>query len=494
MKHLEIERRYLLYPCSAKRLLRRLGVAYEKVPMRQFYLVADRDRAERYRQEGDRYVRTVKRGSGLAREEEEEPIGRERFEAALAQNRGGIVVKNRYIFEYEGHRYELDAFKGRFKGLVILEIEFPDTRTARAFSLPGPLASRVVAEVTEDPRFTNGALSRSGRIPAIESDLARLLARIDNRENFLKASTDVPLSAFESGRHAVKALLYTLTRSVEANREAILSGDDDPERLHQLRVAMRKERALLAQLASLFDEGWAHSHKRRLAELMRETGAKRDLDVYLGQIETYRSLLESRYHEGIGRLEAYLRSRYEAQERALLDVLRSDAFVEEVAQLKRFCRDDGPEGLDEKANAPVVFAVKKALKKRYQRVLKKGAAIDAESPAHLYHALRIEVKKLRYLMEFFAALFEPDAYGRMLKRVKKIQSVLGDHQDLEVQRAHLKAFAELEELHDAPTRRAIEALRKVLASLEEKRRREFRSLFAELSGSDELFSRMICHG
>ncbi|WP_456450492.1 CHAD domain-containing protein [Hydrogenimonas sp.] len=493
MKHLEIERRYLLYPCSAKRLLEKLGVAYEALSLRQFYLVADAKRVERYRQVGKRYILTRKRGSGLSREEEEHAIDRETFEEALAKNEGGLIVKKRFVFTYEGRRYELDSFRKRLKGLNILEIEFASVQEARAFELPEPLARVAAAEVTERPDFTNGAISRSMQIPSLQTPLRVLLGRIDARKSFLKASTPVDFGAFESGGHAVKALLYTLLKSVEANREAILSGNEDPERLHQLRVAMRKQRALLSQMRALFEPGWAEAHKSRLAELMRQTGDKRDLDVYLQQIPYYRSLLPERHHAGLAKLEAYLRAHYDKEAQALRRFLHGDDFTGEMAVLERFCRNEGMEGLSEPARRPVVFEVKRALRQRWRKVLKKGSAIDRHAPAGAYHMVRIDVKKLRYMMEFFAAIFEPDAYAAMLKRLKAIQTILGEHQDLDVQRRHLADFARLEELHDEKTLAAIAALRETMAKLEAKKRKEFRETFESFEETGELLRTMVCH-
>jgi CHAD domain-containing protein len=60
------------------------------------------------------------------------------------------------------------------------------------------------------------------------------------------------------------------------------------------------------------------------------------------------------------------------------------------------------------------------------------------------HALRIECKKLRYLMEFFASLFPEDEIGQLVKQLKKLQDNLGDFNDLCVQEEYLlRAAAEL---------------------------------------------------
>jgi CHAD domain-containing protein len=273
----------------------------------------------------------------------------------------------------------------------------------------------------------------------------------------------------------------------------MLSGDDDPERLHQFRVAMRKQRALLSQLAPLFDPDWAGAHREKLAALMRRTGAKRDIDVYLLKIPYYRSLLPEKHHEGLEKLAEYLKTKEREVRQALRDFLESAELTEELEALARFCRRDDGEGLRERAAGPVVLEVKKALRRRYDRVLKKGAAIDARSEAEAYHRVRIDVKKLRYLMEFFAAIFETEAYREMLGKLKSIQTILGEHQDLDVQRSHLKAFASLDALHDAKTREAIAVLRETMAKLEERKRKAFRDAFADFSETSGLLKRMVCH-
>jgi CHAD domain-containing protein/CYTH domain-containing protein len=492
METMEIERRFLLYPCPMKRFLKMQGIGYRAVKIEQFYLVAGAERVERYRKQGDEYIRTLKRGAGLVREEREERITKARYEAALAENRGGIIRKTRRIFEYRGHLYELDSFKGALKGLNILEIEFPDEAAAHRFELPEPFAHLLVAEVTDDRRFSNGALSRLQRIPPIETALAELLKRIDGRESFLKASTNVELTPFESGGHAVQAIAYTLLRSVSANREAILAGDEDPERLHQFRVAMRKLRALLSQMAPIFDETWRLRHKESLAGLMRRTGEKRDIDVYLLEIPRYRGMLPKRLHPGIERLEHYLRGRLEAEEAALERFLRSDPLLEELEALTRFATTENAEGLGAEAQTPLILTAEKALWRRYRKILKKGAAIDASSPAHAYHMVRIDVKKLRYMMEFFAAIFDREAYTAMLKKLKSIQSILGEHQDLDVQREHLGQFAQIPELHTPETMEAIEALRAAMADLECEKRAAFRAAFEAFAETGPLFRRMIC--
>src|SRR5205807_4000394 len=88
------------------------------------------------------------------------------------------------------------------------------------------------------------------------------------------------------------------------------------------------------------------------------------------------------------------------------------------------------------------------IRKVYKRVLRMGAAIDPSSPPEDYHELRKKGKELRYLLELFGApLYPAEVVRPMLKSLKGLQTVLGRHQDREVQVATLRSLkAELSAL------------------------------------------------
>jgi len=477
MSNLEIERKFLLYPCSMKCFLKKEGLEWEAIKIEQFYLLADESGAERYRKYGNRYIKTIKRGSGLVREEKEVEISKTLYEEAKRQNSSGVIKKVRRVVKFDDYTFEIDSFKKPFKGFNLLEVEFKSEADAKAFELPDIFKEILVAEVTENRDFTNGALSRSMKIPSIETDLKDIFAQIDKREDFLKASTNVVFSAYESGYNAVKAIFYTLLKTIEANRDAILHREYDPERLHQLRVAMRKLRALLSQMKSLFSPDWRDEHKEKLAYLMRQTGEQRDIDVYLEAIPNYKQMLSEELRNGLNELEDYLAKKSKESKDELINFLQSELFNKELETLFEFCRSEESIGLSRKCSEPVIIEVEYAIRKRYKRILNKGNSLNKNSLAHEYHLLRIDVKKLRYIIEFFSSLFNKDGYDNLLKRLKTIQSVLGEHQDLEVQSSYLKELSRLPELDNHKTITALNELRKTMAHMEEQKRQEFRDIF-----------------
>jgi CHAD domain-containing protein len=66
---------------------------------------------------------------------------------------------------------------------------------------------------------------------------------------------------------------------------------------------------------------------------------------------------------------------------------------------------------------------------------------DGPSP-EILHRIRIDGKKLRYLLEFFASLHDPKTITTLVRELKQLQDILGGFNDMTVQQARLVAFAE----------------------------------------------------
>jgi CYTH domain-containing protein len=64
------------------------------------------------------------------------------------------IRKNRYYFDWEGHRFSVDMFLGDLFGLVLAEVSFESDDELENFKMP-PFA---VAEVTYHELFTGGSL------------------------------------------------------------------------------------------------------------------------------------------------------------------------------------------------------------------------------------------------------------------------------------------------------------------------------------------------
>jgi CHAD domain-containing protein len=86
---------------------------------------------------------------------------------------------------------------------------------------------------------------------------------------------------------------------------------------------------------------------------------------------------------------------------------------------------------------PTLALARTIIDKRFGAVIKKGRRISPATADERLHALRIDCKKLRYLLEFFAALSPTAEIGALIKHLKKLQDNLGAFNDLSVQQAFL---------------------------------------------------------
>ena len=96
----------------------------------------------------------------------------------------------------------------------------------------------------------------------------------------------------------------------------------------------------------------------------------------------------------------------------------------------------------ERANEPLASTASARLGKLHKRILKDGRNLSLQSQDESFHALRIDCKKIRYLLEFFEPLLEPSRAPEAIKLVKNLQTILGNYQDLSVQQHKIIGFAD----------------------------------------------------
>ena len=93
------------------------------------------------------------------------------------------------------------------------------------------------------------------------------------------------------------------------------------------------------------------------------------------------------------------------------------------------------------AMVPVSELAGKRIYKQYRAVVKSGNQILEDCDDEKLHMLRIQCKKLRYLIQFFANLFPPRKISILVGQLKKLQDMLGKHNDLSVQVNYLFEIA-----------------------------------------------------
>lgn len=238
---------------------------------------------------------------------------------------------------------------------------------------------------------------------------------------------------------------------------------DDPEDLHDLRVAVRRLRAILKLAAPPLDPEWAGSLRAELAWLADALGAVRDLDVLLEHLRIEQQRFPRDEAKAVDALLARLERERTARRRALLNVMRSARYT---ALLHR---------LEEAARRPRTRSARPRPREIASREFRnlRGAVgkLGAEPSDEALHRVRIRGKRARYAAELAAPSVGKKAES-FVSAAKVLQDVTGAHQDAVV------AVRRLRELAEEETREAAFAAGRI-AEREEARKRAAR---ADLTG------------
>ena len=251
----------------------------------------------------------------------------------------------------------------------------------------------------------------------------------------------IELDPSERADAAAVTILRRLAAVIADNTPGTLAGVDS-EFLHDLRVAVRRSRALQRELRGVFAPEPLRAFRDGFRELQVLTGPTRDLDVQLLEFGELAAGLGEAAAADVAPLRQLLEQRLAVERRTMVAGLRSDRtrallenWQEFLGGLVAAPEDDRPD-----AARPVTDVAAERISTVYTRMVKMGNAIDDDSPHEALHDLRKKGKELRYLLEFFASLYPPEVVKPMVATLKALQDVLGRFQDREVQADLLRAL------------------------------------------------------
>jgi CYTH domain-containing protein len=146
----EIERKFLVkwLPDNLKRARHFI--------IEQGYLATESaGRQVRLRKTGKATSLTFKVGRSSHREEREVKLSPKQFAALWPGTAGRRLRKVRYEIPWDNVKIEIDIYRGRHAGLVVAEVEFPNTASCRRFKAPWWFGR----EVTGEKRYSNVRLA-----------------------------------------------------------------------------------------------------------------------------------------------------------------------------------------------------------------------------------------------------------------------------------------------------------------------------------------------
>jgi len=188
----------------------------------------------------------------------------------------------------------------------------------------------------------------------------------------------------------------------------------DAEYLHQLRVGLRRFRALLTAFRALEPKGKALNKRRRT--FSSALGKARDWDVFVESLPA-------------GSLRRSATKKRAQARRAAQEAVRSRAFNLWLVRAMRWLE----EAPWKATRQPLAQFAADALDRLRRKALKAGDGIDW-SDAAARHALRIQIKRLRYACDAFAPAFSSGAARAYLGALERLQDDFGVLNDIAVAR------------------------------------------------------------
>jgi CHAD domain-containing protein len=189
-----------------------------------------------------------------------------------------------------------------------------------------------------------------------------------------------------------------------------------------MRVSMRRTRAVMKAFKDMLGDDVVSHFNKELRWLARNLGRARDADVTERGVRDAGDVDADHYEQF---LEQETISAYEH----LVEVLQSERCSSLESELGRFVAAGPTSAMREKfGKLSIAECAGQFVRSALTELLAHGDAIDAESAAKQLHKLRIETKRFRYLLDFFSTV-QPDRWLHTMEAVKKLQDVLGEHQD-----------------------------------------------------------------
>ncbi|KAF0165196.1 MAG: hypothetical protein FD157_1548 [Rhodocyclaceae bacterium] len=240
---------------------------------------------------------------------------------------------------------------------------------------------------------------------------------------------DVPIDAADTPLAAFRLIALDCLSHLQLNHDGAVRSDD-PEYIHQMRVATRRLRAALRMFSPVLPAGFAEQLVPPMRELMRALGQTRDLDVLTAEIVAPVAAAlpdEPRLTD----LASAVTNRLYAARADIRHVLRQPGYGQlllTAGSLLQRAPFIEPPGADSEPPSLLQFADRR-LHRLLKRILELADAARVDYPPSL-HQLRIGIKRLRYAIEFFGPMMPGKSGAAAIKRLAGLQQELGQLNDL----------------------------------------------------------------
>ncbi|MBO1333950.1 CYTH and CHAD domain-containing protein [Streptomyces sp. VRA16 Mangrove soil] len=328
-------------------------------------------------------------------------------------------------------------------GTLLAEVSVDAVRAERPDGRAATTWTEIEVELADDgdPAFLGKVEKRLRKAgadrSASHSKLARALEETGVRADRDKQTAPEPRTA---GDHVIAHL--------RAQRDALVELDpavrrDLPDSVHQMRVAARRTRSAFKTYKKLLDPAVTEPLAEELKWLGTELGIDRDREVLTERLTARidavpRTLLLGPVR---GRLRIWAVARRQGSRRHTVAVLDGKRYLALLDALDAFL---AAPPLTAKADGPAAEVLAKAALKDHARLATRVEHALSLPPGTdrdvAMHEARKAAKRARYAGEAAVPALGKQA-KKFAKRMKKVQSLLGDHQDSVVAREALRHIA-----------------------------------------------------
>jgi triphosphatase len=332
------------------------------------------------------------------------------------------VRRTTYVISDGGAQLELAldqgrvVSKGRSAGFFELEIEVQQGKKDDLFR-----AARAIGQVAP---LRLGFLTKNDRGYALVQG---------NQQDVYRAG-ETPLRPKMTAEVAFRLIARECLRQLVANVPATLQGNR--EALHQMRVAIRRLRALMSVFSVMIRDKELEKLKTEFRWISPILGAARDLDVLLD--ETLKPQPDGSANQGSDEIVRSFRARRNQAYGDVREALNSVRFRTLIFEMLAWVecgpwqRKRGALATAQREQAIVTHAARE-LRRRYKKLTKAAADFKKLDPG-ARHRVRIRAKKLRYAAEFFGSAFPGKKHAQrhqaMLSSLKELQGRLGALNDI----------------------------------------------------------------
>lgn len=224
--------------------------------------------------------------------------------------------------------------------------------------------------------------------------------------------------------------LKEYVKNIETFHHTFLMTKDD-EALHQLRVNIRKSRAILKAFHKFFDTHALQKIDKKLSIIIKSSNKTRDYDVFLDasyhQFALYINNLPITFYDQL------VHTRRDEREK-LEEFLKSQFVIDTISEYKIFLeKSKYYHSKKEKSFEKIVAKYFKHIDFLYKMYLQ-------DRDEKNLHKIRINIKKIRYLLEAFGEKSLSSNHQHVIASTKDFQKSLGLFNDLSIQEAFVQNY------------------------------------------------------